>query len=268
MAIDVTIEDRIATVTMNRPEALNAFNLEQLDLLIDAFRSLGENRTVRAVILTGAGDRAFAAGADIKAMASMSPAEGLAFGRKGHAATAAVELLPQPVIAAVNGYAFGGGCELAIACDIRLAAENARFAQPEVGLGIPPGWGGTQRLPRLIGPGFAAEMIYTGRHVHADEALRIGLVNAIHPLDQLMEAARNLATQIASNSPAAVQAAKRLISLALSGDQGAGLAAEVATFGAAFDGPDQRDGMQAFIEKRPATFGKAPDSFSPAPGST
>ncbi len=268
MAIYVDITDRIATVTMNRPEALNAFNVEQLDLLIDAFRSLGENRTVRAVILTGAGDRAFAAGADIKAMAAMSPAEGIAFGRKGHAATAAVELLPQPVIAAVNGFAFGGGCELAIACDIRLAAENARFAQPEVGLGIPPGWGGTQRLPRLIGAGCAAEMIYTGRHVHADEALRIGLVNAIHPLDKLMAAARNLATQIAGNSPTAVQASKRLISLATSSDQGAGLAAEVATFGAAFTAPDQREGMQAFVEKRPPTFGNLPGAPSPSPRST
>jgi enoyl-CoA hydratase len=177
-------------------------------------------------------------------------------------------MLPQPVIAAVNGYAFGGGCELAIACDIRLASENARFAQPEVGLGIPPGWGGSQRLPRLIGPGYAAEMIYTGRHVHADEALRIGLVNAVHPLDHLLTAARDLAAQIASNSPAAVQASKRLISLAASDDLGAGLAAEVASFGAAFATPDQGEGMQAFIEKRPAAFGKVPDSFSSSPRST
>ena len=258
MAIDVDIADRIATVTMNRPEALNAFNTEQLDLLIAAFRSLAEDRSVRAVILTGAGDRAFAAGADIKAMAALSPAEGIAFGRKGHAATAAVELLPQPVIAAVNGYAFGGGCELAIACDIRLAAENARFAQPEVGLGIPPGWGGTQRLPRLIGPGYAAEMIYTGRHVAADEALRMGLVNAVYPLAKLLPAARELASLIVNNSPSAVRAAKRLISLAISENQGAGLAAEVASFGAAFADPDRREGMQAFIEKRPASFGDPP----------
>jgi enoyl-CoA hydratase len=268
MAIGVDITDRIATVTMNRPEALNAFNNEQLDLLIEAFRSLGENRSVRVVILTGAGDRAFAAGADIKAMAGMSPAAGIAFGRKGHAATAAVELLPQPAIAAVNGYAFGGGCEIAIACDIRLAAENARFAQPEVGLGIPPGWGGSQRLARLIGPGFAAEMIYTGRHVHADEALRIGLVNAVHPLDELLSAARAMAEQIARNSPSAVQASKRLISLANSGDLGAGLAAEVASFGSAFAGPDQREGMQAFIEKRPASFSDPGSGATAAPNPT
>src|SRR5918997_1463163 len=213
MAVDIEIDEGIAVVTMNRPQALNAFNSEQLDLLGAAFHQLGKDRSVRVVILTGAGDRAFAAGADIKEMVDLSPAGGIAFGRKGQVLTSAVERLPQPVIAAVNGYAFGGGCEIAIACDIRLASENARFAQPEVGLGIPPGWGGSQRLPRLIGPGLAAEMIYTGRQVHADEALRIGLVNAVHPLDRLMPAAREMAAQIARNSPAAVRAAKSLIGL-------------------------------------------------------
>ena len=255
MAVDVDIAEGVAVITMNRPQALNAFNTEQLDRLGAAIRAIGQDRTVRVVILIGAGDRAFAAGADIKEMVELTAAEGLAFGRKGQALTNAVELLPQPVIAAVNGYAFGGGCELAIASDLRLASENARFAQPEVGLGIPPGWGGTQRLPRLVGPGIAAEMIYTGRQVEAQEALRIGLVNAVHPLDQLMLAARELATQIAKNSPAAVRASKRLIAMALSGEPGAGLAAEVATFGAAFAAPDRREGMRAFIEKRAATFG-------------
>lgn len=255
MAVDVQIGDAIAVVTMNRPEALNAFNAEQLDLLGDVFHALGNDRTVRAVILTGAGERAFAAGADIKEMADLTPAEGLSFGRKGQALASAIEHLPQPVIAAVNGYAFGGGCELAIACDIRIASENARFAQPEVGLGIPPGWGGTQRLPRLVGPGFAAEMIYSGRHVHAEEALRVGLINALYPLDQLLPAARALGDQIARNSPVAVRVAKRLISLAIAGNPGAGLAAEVASFGAAFSAPDRREGMRAFVEKRPATFG-------------
>src|SRR5829696_8885897 len=193
MAVDVEIVDGIAVVTMNRPQALNAFNTEQLERLGAAIRTIAQDHTVRAVILTGAGDRAFAAGADIKEMVELTAGEGLAFGRKGQALTSAIERLPQPVIAAVNGYAFGGGCELAIACDIRLASENARFAQPEVSLGIPPGWGGTQRLPPLIGPGLAAELIYTGRHVHAEEAQRIGLVNAVHPLDQLMAAAREMA---------------------------------------------------------------------------
>jgi enoyl-CoA hydratase len=254
MAIDVEIDEGIAVVTMNRPQALNAFNSEQLDLLGAAFHALGQDRTVRVVILTGAGDRAFAAGADIKEMVDLTPAGGLAFGRKGQALTSAVERLPQPVIAAVNGYAFGGGCELAIACDIRLASENARFAQPEVSLGIPPGWGGTQRLPRLIGPGLAAEMLYTGRQVGADEARRIGLVNAVHSLDQLMTAAHEMAARIARNSPASVRAAKSLMALVFTGDLAAGLAAEAASFGAAFAAPDRGEGMRAFVEKRAADF--------------
>src|SRR5215207_1152213 len=254
MAVDVDIEEGIAVVTMNRPEALNAFNSEQLDLLDAAFHALGQDRSVRVVILTGAGDHAFAAGADIKEMVDLTPVEGMAFGRKGQALTSAIERLPQPVIAAVNGYAFGGGCELALACDIRLASENARFAQPEVSLGIPPGWGGTQRLPRLIGPGLAAEMIYTGRHLHAEEAQRIGLVNAVHPLDQLMAAAREMADRIARNSPAAIRASKSLMPLAFTGNPAAGLAAEVASFGAAFAAADRSEGMRAFVEKRTADF--------------
>ena len=254
MAVDVEFDEGIAIVTMNRPRALNAFNSEQLDLLGEAFHALGQDRSVRVVVLTGTGDRAFAAGADIKEMVDLTPAGGLAFGRKGQALTSAIERLPQPVIAAVNGYAFGGGCELAIACDIRLASENARFAQPEVSLGIPPGWGGTQRLPRLIGPGPAAEMIYTGRQVDAEEAYRIGLVNSVHPLDQLMIAAWEMAGRIARNSPAAVRASKNLIALTFAGDPAAGLAAEVASFGAAFAAPDRSEGMRAFVEKRTPDF--------------
>ncbi len=250
MAIDVERAEGVATVTLNRPEALNAFDTAQLERLLAVLRELRDDRSVRCVVLTGAGDRAFAAGADIKEMVELSPQDGLAFGRLGHAVTAAVEALPQPAIAAVNGYAFGGGCELAIACDIRLASDNARFAQPEVSLGIPPGWGGTQRLPRLIGPGLAAELIYTGRQVHAAEAHHIGLVNAVHPLDQLMPAAREMAARIARNSPAAVRASKNLIALSFTADPAAGLAAEVASFGTAFAAPDRSEGMRAFVEKR------------------
>lgn len=254
MAIDVDVSDGIAVVTMNRPEALNALSPEQLETLRAALHDVGLNGAVRAVVLTGAGDRAFAAGADIRAMAGMSAAEGLDFARKGQAVATALERLPQPVIAAVNGYAFGGGCELAIACDIRLASENARFAQPEVGLGIPPGWGGSQRLPRLIGPGYAAEMILTGRHVGADEALRIGLVNAVHPLPRLLPEAIAMAAQIGKNGPRAIRMAKRLMSLALSGNPGSGLAAEAAAFASAFESAEQREGMGAFLDKRPASF--------------
>lgn len=254
MSIELSVADHIAKIMIANEERRNALDTAHLTDLLSTVQKVAEDGAVHAVILTGAGDRAFAAGADIKEMVDLSPAGGVAFGRKGQAVASAIERLPQPVIAAVNGYAFGGGCELAIACDIRLAADNARFAQPEVSLGIPPGWGGTQRLPRLIGPGFAAEMIYTGRQVDAEEAHRIGLVNAVYPLDQLMSAARAMAAQIARNSPAAVRASKTLIGLVSSGDQAAGLAAEVASFGAAFAGPDRSEGMRAFVEKRTANF--------------
>lgn len=254
MAVDVERAAGVATVTLNRPEALNAFDEAQLRDLLATLRDLRADRSVRAVVLTGAGDRAFAAGADIKAMATMTGEEGLAFGRRGHAVASAVEALPQPVIAAVNGFALGGGCELALACDLRLASERAVFAQPEVSLGIPPGWGGSQRLPRLVGPGVAAELIFTGRRVAAEEALRIGLVNAVYPVDRLLPGARALAETVAGNSPTAVAAAKRALSLALAGDPGAGLAAEVGLFAAAFGTPDQREGMAAFIEKRQPVF--------------
>ena len=254
VTVDLHIDEGVATITMNRPQALNAFNSEQLDRLLSVVRDVAGNVTVRAAILTGAGERAFAAGADIKEMVALDAAQGLAFGRRGHAVANALEAMPQPVIAAVNGFAFGGGCELALACDIRLASENARFAQPEVSLGIPPGWGGSQRLPRLVGPGLASELILTGRHVHADEALRIGLVNAVHPLEQLLPAAQELARSIARNSPRAVRSAKALMKLAYEGSPGAGLDAEARAFGAAFESADQREGMTAFVEKRTAVF--------------
>jgi enoyl-CoA hydratase len=171
--------------------------------------------------------------------------------------TSAVEQFPAPTIAAVNGYAFGGGCELALAADLRLAAENAVFAQPEVSLGILPGWGGTQRLPRLIGPGLAAELVFTGRRVQADEALRIGLVNAVYPSDELAGEAMKLARQIAANSPTAVRAAKLALSRALAGTPATYLAFEMELFGKAFGSPDQREGMSAFVEKRKPVFGDA-----------
>ena len=257
MAVDVEHADGIATVRLNRPQALNAFDTAQLRRLLDAIRALREERDVRCLIITGAGDKAFAAGADIKEMADKSEAQALEFGRLGHAVTAAVEGLPQPTIAAVNGYAFGGGCELAIACDIRLASERAQFSQPEVGLGIPPGWGGTQRLPRLVGAGRAAELIFTGRRVAADEALRIGLVNAVYPAEELLPEATAMAQRIAANSPRAVAAAKRALSLAFAGNPAGGLATEAQLFAESFGTEDQREGMRAFLEKRPAAFSGA-----------
>jgi enoyl-CoA hydratase len=254
MAVDVTSANGIATVVLNRPEALNAFNTDQINLLLDALRKIRDDRSVRCVIITGAGDRSFAAGADIKVMATLSEAEALTFGRLGHAVTRTIESLPIPVIAAVNGFAFGGGCELALACDIRLAAENAIFSQPEVSLGIPPGWGGTQRLPRLIGPGLAAELIFTGRRVDAAEALRIGLVNSVYPSAELLGKATDLAATIAKNSPHSIAAAKQLMQLAFNSAQASGLDTELHSFAKAFGGADQREGMQAFVEKRSAEF--------------
>jgi enoyl-CoA hydratase len=239
---------------MNRPEALNAFNGEQLRLLAETFDEIGNDAEIRCVILTGAGERAFAAGADIKEMKDLDGVSGLAFGRAGHRATRSVEELPQPVIAAVNGFALGGGCELALAADIRFASENAVFAQPEVTLGIPPGWGGSQRLPRLVGPGLASELIFSGRRVKSEEALRIGLVNAVYPLDQLMGEAIKLAESIAANSPLAVRSAKQLIRLAFNGQTTDGLDIEARAFGEAFTTADQKEGMTAFVEKRAAAF--------------
>ncbi len=253
MAVDLTVADGVATITLNRPEALNAFNTAQLEDLLAQLQSVREDRDVRCLIVTGAGDRAFAAGADIKEMADLSASEGYAFGKLGHAVTRGLAELPQPTIAAVNGYAFGGGCELALAADIRLAADNASFAQPEVSLGIPPGWGATQRLPRLVGPGLAAELIFSGRRVNAEEALRIGLVNAVYSAAELLPAAHALAATIAGNSPRAVRAAKQALAVAF-GNSTSGLSSELDLFGASFGSDDQREGMRAFIEKRKSSF--------------
>ncbi len=254
MAVDVERREAVAVVTMNRPAALNAFDTAQLQLMLEVFSMLRTDRDVRCVVLTGTGDRAFAAGADIKEMAALSPVQGLAFGRLGHALTRSIEGLPQPVIAAVNGLALGGGCEVALAADIRLASESAQFAQPEVTLGIPPGWGGTQRLPRLVGAGIAAELIFTGRRVLATEALQLRLVNAVYPADRLLPEAIGLAERIAAASPTAIRTAKRLLALSFAGNPATGLATELTLFGESFGTPDQREGMSAFVEKRSPSF--------------
>lgn len=252
----VTVEQRghVAVVTMERREALNAFNTQQLQDLLEAVEAVSADDETRVAVLTGAGERSFAAGADIKEMSEKSPAEAFRFAMLGHAVGAAIVNSPKPWIAAVNGYAFGGGCEMALACDIRIASENAVFAQPEVGLGIPPGWGATQRLPRIVGPGMAAEMILTGRWVRADEALRIGLVNAVYPLDELQGKALELAESIAGNSPSAVRAAKDLLLISQTADPVVGLEHEAQAFALLFGSADQREGMAAFIEKREAQF--------------
>jgi enoyl-CoA hydratase len=255
MTIDLERHEHVAVITINYPDKLNALNSERLRALFMRIQEASLNPDVRAIILTGAGDRAFVAGADIREMVSLDLDGGRAFGELGHAVASALEDAPQPVIAAVNGYAFGGGCELALACDIRLASPNAVFAQPEVSLGIPPGWGGSQRLPRIVGTGLASELIYTGRRVNADEALRIGLVNAVHPAGDLIAEALSMAKQVAANSPVSVQAAKRLIALARGTGHREALAAEAAAFASAFATSDQVEGMSAFLEKRLPAFG-------------
>lgn len=254
MSIDLAVNEHIATITINNPDQMNALDADHLEHLLQAFRSIATNDDVRAVILTGAGERAFVAGANIKRMATFSRDEGLEFGRLGHAVASEIERLPQPVIAAVRGFALGGGSELALACDIRICATDAVFAQPEVGLGIPPGWGGTQRLPRIVGKGMASELIFTGRRIKADEALRIGLVNSVHEPEKLMDFATELARSIAANSPSAVRASKRLIARAFDGQPVSGLAEEVHAFSDAFETDDQREGMTAFGEKRKPAF--------------
>lgn len=254
MGIDLERTGAVATITVNNPERLNALNSALLTELYGTIGAVSADDAVRAIVVTGAGDRAFIAGADISEMAGLSEREALAFARLGHAVAAAFEGAPQPVIAAVNGFALGGGCELALAADFRLASENAVFAQPEVGLGIPPGWGGTQRLVRAVGEGVAAEMIYSGRRVKADEALRVGLVNRVVPQGEVLAAARLAAVAIANNAGSAVRLSKRLIQRSREAAPAAALAEEAHAFASVFGGHDQREGMEAFLAKREAAF--------------
>ena len=236
-------------ITINRERALNALNstvLEELDQTLDAV-NLDE---VRCLILTGAGQKSFVAGADIGEMSNLTKAEGEAFGKKGNDVFRKLETFPIPVIAAINGFALGGGCEIAMSCDIRICSDNAVFGQPEVGLGITPGFGGTQRLARLVGAGMAKQMIYTARNIKADEAYRIGLVNAVYTQEELMPAAEKMAAGIAKNAPIAVRNCKKAINDGLDVDMDAALVIEEKLFGDCFESYDQKEGMAAFLEKR------------------
>ncbi len=215
---------------------------------------LREDGDARAIVLTGAGDRAFAAGADIKYMSDLDPDGAKEWGELGHNVGQLLETSPRPTVAAVNGFALGGGCELALACDIRFAASTAKLGQPEINLGIIPGWGGTQRLARVCGLGVAKELILTGRIVDADEALRIGLVNGVCEPDELMERALEIARLLASKSPVALAAAKRALNHALQGDHVDNLAREADEFGQLFGSEDAKEGLAAFVEKREPTF--------------
>ena len=247
--VNCEVKDKIAVITINRPEALNALNSQVLDDLGAAFDSIDVN-VVRAVVLTGAGDKSFVAGADIGEMSTLTKAEGEAFGKKGNDVFRKIEEFPIPVIAAVNGFALGGGCEISMSCDIRICSENAMFGQPEVGLGITPGFGGTQRLARLIGAGMAKQLIYTARNIKADEAYRIGLVNAVYPQEELLAAAEKMASQIAANAPIAVRACKKAINDGLQTDIDAALVIEEKLFGSCFETEDQKEGMANFLRKK------------------
>ncbi len=233
---------------------MNALDVDTLTELRDRLRELGESRETRVVILTGAGERAFIAGADIKYMSGLGVLEAQAWGVLGHEAGRLLEVMPQPTIAAINGFALGGGCELALACDLRYAASTAKLAQPEINLGIIPGWGGTQRLARVAGVGVAKDLILTGRVVGADEALRLGLVNAVYEAGELMEKTMETARLLASKGPLSLAAAKQATNLALGGDHAANLAAEGASFGELFASDDAREGLTAFAEKREPKF--------------
>jgi enoyl-CoA hydratase len=252
--VDIERRDAVAVLTLNRPEALNAISPQMLDQLDERLGEIEGDPALGAVVLTGAGEKAFCAGADVGHVRTAGALEARAFAQRGHEVAHRIESLHKPVVAAVNGYALGGGCEIALACDVRVAAEGARFGQPEVALGVIPGWGGTQRLARTTSVGFAKEMILTGRPVTADEALRAGLVTHVHPATDLLARAVELAEAIARQPSSAVTAAKRLCNLALGGDAPAPYAHEVDAFALASTAPDQREGMGAFFEKRPPRF--------------
>lgn len=246
-------EDGIAVLTISAPKSLNALN-SGLIAELDAYLTRLDTEQVRVLVITGDGDRSFVAGADISEMAHLNEAQGLAFGQKGAEAFRKIEDLPIPTIAAINGFAFGGGCEIAMACDIRYAATNAKFGQPEVGLGIIPGFSGTYRLPKLVGQGMAKELIFSGKAIRADEALRIGLVNAVHEPDKLMPAVLALAEQILKNAPVAVRYAKECINRNYDMDRTEGLSLENKLFARCFATEDQKNGMAAFLNKEKAVF--------------
>jgi len=252
LSVDVAREGAVAVVTIDRPDALNALDVATLTELRDRLGELAGDDAVRALVLTGAGEKAFVAGADIKYMSGLDPEQAKAWGALGHEAGRLLETMPKPTIAAVNGFALGGGCELALACDVRYASSRAKLGQPEINLGIVPGWGGTQRLARVCGIGVAKELIFTGRTVDAEEALRIGLVNAV--ADPVLERALETARALAAKSPVALSLAKRLCNLALGVDHAGGLGTEAAEFGELFASEDAKEGLTAFVEKREPNF--------------
>jgi len=252
--LKLEIKDRVALLTINRPKALNALNPSTLDELGETFSNLADREDVLAIVLTGAGDKAFVAGGDISVMQPLGPLGAAEIARQAQQLFTQIETCPKTVIAAVNGYALGGGCELAMACDIRVAADTAKLGQPEVNLGIIPGWGGTQRLPRLVGNGKAKQLLLTGDIISADEALRIGLVEQVEPAEKLVEAALELAAKIAAKPQVAVRLIRRAVDNGLDMPLDRAIDYEADLFGLCFATEDQKEGMAAFLEKRPAVW--------------
>ncbi len=250
----VDVKDRIATVTVNRPQVLNALNAKTMDEMDQCWQALKQNPDVGVVIITGSGEKAFIAGADIKELNAYSPAEAAECARRGQSMLSRLQQLGKPVIAAINGFALGGGCELSLACALRIASPNARIGQPEVKIGIPPGYGGSQRLPRLIGRGRALQMILTGEPVTAEVALQWGLVNQVVELAQLLPTAREIAGKILANSMTAVRYALQAVDEGLDQPLEQGLFLESVLFGLCFSTPDMKEGTGAFLEKRAARF--------------
>ena len=246
--VKTEVQGAVEIITIDRPKALNALNPEVLADLKAAFESIDQD-VVRCVVLTGAGEKSFVAGADIGSMSTMTKAEGEEFGKLGNDIFLMVESFPLPVIAAVNGFALGGGNELAMSCDIRICSENAMFGQPEVGLGITPGFGGTQRLARIVGPGMAKQLVYSALNIDAAEALRIGLVNAVYPAEELMPAAMKLAGRIAKNAPIAVRNCKKAINEGISLPIEQAVEVEEKLFGDCFETHDQVEGMACFLSR-------------------
>jgi enoyl-CoA hydratase len=254
MAVAVERDAGTAIVTVDRPEALNALDVEHLETLHERLGELAADEAVRVVVLTGAGDKAFIAGADIKHMQTLGVLEARRWGELGHACGLLLETMPKPTIASINGYALGGGCELALACDLRLASSNARIGQPEIDLGVLPGWGGSVRLARTTNLGFAKALIFTGRPVDAAEALAHGLVNAVYEPDELREKTLELCRGLEAKSPLALAYAKEAVNLSLQGPHRTNLEAEARLFALLFGSEDQKEGMAAFVEKRPPEF--------------
>jgi enoyl-CoA hydratase len=248
------IQDNVALVTVNRPEKLNPLNIDTINALEACFGDIAADAAVKAVIVTGAGEKAFVAGADINQITDLTAIQGRDWGLRGQQVFSQIENLPKPVIAAINGYALGGGLELAMACHIRIASENAKLGQPEVKLGIVPGYGGTQRLPRLVGKGRALEIILTGDPITAEEAHRIGLINRLVPREELLPAARRLAARIIGNGPLAVALCLQAVQQGMEMPLGPALEWEASQFGLSCATEDIREGTRAFLEKRQAQF--------------